>query len=63
MKNNERDRLINMIFDLFNQACQVDWDNDKKEARFSHDCISPYEEAQSFLIDEKIIKKSQCVME
>lgn len=47
--------------DSFCQACQVDWDKEKDEAKFDHMCISAHETAQEYLIKHGIIKEEQCL--
>ena len=51
---------INLIFELFNQACRLD---DKDGFHYDHDYISTYEEAQQFLIEEGVIRKEECKCE
>ena len=52
-KPDEKDVLIDMIFDLFNQACRF-------KNGYDHMCISTYEEAQEFLIEIGRIKQEEC---
>lgn len=49
-----------MVFDCFNQGCQVSWDHEKKEGRYNHDCISTWESAQEALIQWGRIREDQC---
>lgn len=51
---NDRDQLVESIFDLFNQACLM------PDGMYSHDFISTYEEAQAFLLREGKITEDQC---
>jgi len=55
--SDEREKLIDIIFDLFNQACRIDTPDGYK---YHHMFISAYEEAQRFLIAEGIILKNEC---
>ena len=58
----ETDRMmhIDMIFELFNQACRRDTADG---FYYNHDCISTYEEAQQFLIGEGVIREEECTFE
>ena len=54
MTPDEKEVLIDMIFDLFNQACRF-------KNGYDHMCISIYEEAQEFLIEMGRIKQEECI--
>ena len=56
----ERDEARAMVFDLFNQACQVDWDLVKNEGTYDHMALSAYEDAQAALIEWGVIRPDQC---
>jgi len=58
-----RDRLTEaqrMVFDVFSQACQVDFDREKQEGTYDHMALSAYEDAQAALIEWGIIRPDQC---
>uniref|UniRef100_A0A6M3LPA5 Uncharacterized protein n=1 Tax=viral metagenome TaxID=1070528 RepID=A0A6M3LPA5_9ZZZZ len=56
LADKEREFLIDLILELFNQACRIEGD----EIRYSHDGISIYKDAQAFLIKEGRIKREEC---
>ncbi len=64
----ERDDLIEMIYDLFSQACRRDFSvvlngNLKRAWHYDHMCISAYEQAQDFLVSVGRIKEEECTFQ
>ena len=56
----ERDEARGMVFDVFTQACQVDYDRAKNEGIYDHMALSAYEDAQAALIEWGVIREDQC---
>jgi len=48
-----------LIFNLFAQACEETGSDG--EAKYDHYCMSAYEQAQAYLIEEGIIKEEDCI--
>jgi len=56
----ERDETRELVFDVFSQACQVDFDREKQEGTYDHMALSAYEDAQAALIEWGTIRADQC---
>ena len=56
----ERVKLIEMIFDMFVHACHTECITRDNLPMFDHSFISTYVEAQFFLVQEGKITKEQC---
>jgi len=56
----ERDAARELVFDVFSQACQVDFDREKNEGIYDHMALSAYEDAQAALIEWGVIREDQC---
>jgi len=48
-----------LIFNLFAQACEGAGSDGK--VKYDHYCMSVYEHAQDYLIEEGIIKEEDCI--
>ncbi len=57
----EVEYLRELVFDAFNQGCQVDFDLETRTPKFDHSCLSTYEEIQDVLLERGIIKPEQCL--
>lgn len=52
--------LQEALFDVFNQACQVSFNHCTGKAKYDHQFLSAYEDAQQILIDRKVITEDEC---
>ena len=56
----ERDYARELVWDCFNQACQVRPPNHEDGIQYDHMCLSTYEEAQEMLIMWGHVKPEEC---
>ena len=56
----ERDELKQLVFECFNQACQIQPHTHPDGVKYDHSCHSTYEEAQAYLLEHGMIKKKEC---
>jgi len=55
------EELLETLFDAYNQACQVEWDSEKKEGKYDHMCLSTWEGIQDLLVAQGVIREDQCL--
>ncbi len=56
----ERDEARELVYDCFNQACQIESDHTAEGTLYDHMFISSYEEAQAQLLKWGVIKVENC---
>jgi hypothetical protein len=56
----ERDEARELVYDCFNQACQIRPHSDPEGVQYDHMCLSSYEWAQAQLLKWEVIKVSEC---
>jgi len=60
VRNDKLKEAQEIIYDMFNQACQRSFDNETRRITYHHGFLSTYKNAQHYLIDNKIIKEEDC---
>ncbi len=61
IRDKEISELKDLLFEAFNQRCQISWDKEKKEGTYDHCFESTWEEIQGLLLDWGKIRLDQCI--